>query len=198
MKDNFAASCFTLALAIVCGLSIVGLSFGARIPFIPSETAHAIAVYWIPPLMAIGWLLALAFHRSASDPLRRRRLIVLYLKYGPVKASLGVFFFTIFFYAISYAFADGGIPKSAVFLSGVLPSKDVVVEVPIYGIRDFSTSITSLMWVKIDNQGHTDDFSYPKSKLTFLPCANDRIRISGSASWAGIKVNHVECSPPDR
>jgi hypothetical protein len=196
MKNSLASLYFTGAFFIVLILTAVGLNVGGRIPFVPSKLVHQVSVYWTPSLLVFGWILMLVFHRDPRDPLRRRKLVEFYSRRGIWWTSGFIFLSGLFFYFCGWLGGDAGIQKSAVFLSGVLPSKNVVVEMPIYGIRDFSSSTSALKWVKIDNEGHVTSFSYPASQLTFLPCANDRIRVSGSASWAGIRVNHVECSPP--
>ncbi|NGY05167.1 hypothetical protein [Solimonas terrae] len=195
MKDSFASLCFAAYFIVILVLGMVGLNLGGRIPFIPSNAVHEITAYWIPALLALGWILALTFHRGASDPSRRRRIVILFEKFGRVKAFLYVLLFAIFFYAIGWLGGDAGIQKSAVFLSTILPSEAKYIDVHTYGIRDFSSKTTSRKWVKIDVNGHVDDFSYPTAKLTFLPCTNDVIRVSGSATWAGLLVQNVECSP---
>ncbi|MDB5986360.1 MAG: hypothetical protein JWR16_1413 [Nevskia sp.] len=195
MKDKLAIRCFIAAVIILSCWGIVGALISGRIPFIASSVVRTLANIWIPALTVGGWFLALASSRDSRDVLGRRKMVELYAKFGKTKASVFVALSGLFWYVIFLGAGNAGISKSTVFLSSLLPSTNVVLDVPFLGVHNFSGRTSSLQWMKITIDGHVDQFSYPASRLTFLPCASDKIRISGNSSWVGIRVNHVECSP---
>lgn len=198
MKDSLASRCFGSLVILLCLLGIAGLLIGGRTPFLPSGDVRTIVVHWLPFLMAVGSIVMLFFHRDARDKLQRRKLFEIFSQYGRAKAIALVFGFSLIVYILFLVVGDAGLSKSAVFLSKLLPSNSVVLDVPFLGTHDFSGKTRSLQWVKITIDGHVDQFSFPVSKLTFLPCASQKLRISGNSNWVGLRVNHVECSPTGR